>query len=58
MSQLVSLITLVQIVKDGTVLPAVYQTFEIWVLLESNSFCVRTSQIVHNVFTHLFLTLN
>ena len=58
MSKLVSLIVLVQIVKDGTVAPAIYQTFELWVLLESDSFCVCKSQIVHNVFTHFFPTFN
>ena len=58
MSKLVSLIVLVQIVKDGTVAPAIYQTFELWVLLESDSFCVCTCQIVHNVFTHFFPTFN
>ena len=58
MSELVSLIILVQVVKDGSVVPAVYQTFELWILPKSNSFCARTSQIMHYVLTHCFLTAN
>ena len=58
MSKLVSFIILVQVVKDGTVVPAVNKTFELWVLAKLNSSCVRTSQIVHNMFTHFVLAFN
>ena len=58
MNKLVSLIILVQEVKDGTVVPAVYKTFELWVLAKLNSSCVRTCQIVNNMFTHFVLAFN